>query len=95
MKKLLISILSFLAIFLIGAKITADANSEWTLEADGYYYYNNDILFNDEVHYLASNGNPIFIKNNDSEIVDDWRIHDYTTALKGRIIARNQEQYFQ
>ena len=34
MKKILIALLSFLTLFLIGGKIKADANSEWTLEAD-------------------------------------------------------------
>ena len=58
MKKILIALLSFLTLFLIGSKIKADANSEWTLEADGYYYYNQEIKFDGEWHTLEShNGN--------------------------------------
>ena len=87
MKKILIALLSFLTLFLIGSKIKADANSEWTLEADGYYYYNNDVLFDEEIHYLVSNGNPIFIKGVENE---DWGIYDYKIAIKARLIERTE-----
>lgn len=81
MKKLLITILTFTAAFILGANLTLYASSEWTLD-DGYYYYNEDIKFDEEVHYLVSNGNPIFIKDNDT---DKWMIYDYKIAIKAKI----------
>lgn len=82
MKKLLITILTLTAAFLFAANFTnIEASSEWTLD-NGYYYYNKDVKFDEEVHYLVSNGNPIFIKDNDTDI---WMIYDYKIAIKAKI----------
>lgn len=86
LKKITLIALTFIFAFLIiGNNTNIKASSEWTLESDGYYYYNKDIKYNEEIHYLASNGNPIFIKNNDTE---KEMIYSYKISLQGKLYSQ-------
>ena len=64
MKKLLITILTFTAAFILGANLTLYASSDWLLSDDGYYYYQKDIKYDGTIHELEShNGTGLEVYN--------------------------------
>ena len=69
MKKILITILTVTAAFILGASLTLYASSDWQLEADGYYYLKEGVLTDVPKVIETHNGNPIMVvKANEADV---------------------------
>lgn len=99
LKKITIVALTFIFAFLIvGNSVNASGHipNYWTLESDGYYYYNKSIGFEEDTttqyYFETHNGNPIEVIKDD-DVIPYGQFISYKSMLETRFINDEVMRY--